>query len=325
MMSFEAPWALLLLLLFPAWWVWGKGSSGFRYSRAGTAEAAGRRVSRWLARLPYVLRGLAVLLLIVALARPRTGVSTVEVEAEGIAIALVVDVSSSMLALDMQPLDRLEVAKRTVLEFVDGRQFDRIALVAFAGEALTQVPVTIDYDVLKGAIERLNVGLLEDGTAIGTALATATNRLRRTPGSSRVAILLTDGENNRGEVDPITAARAAATYGVKTYTIGVGREGVAPVPIGRGPFGTEYANMPVRIDEDLLRRIAEITGGRYFRATNAQALDEIYGQIDELETTPVEVRRYVAYAERYRPFLILAALILLTEWALRTRRYPLYV
>lgn len=324
MLTFHSPWALLLLLVFPVWWLWRRKPGGFRYSRASTAAQASRTVSRWLARLPYVLRGLAVLCLIVALARPRTGVATVEVEAEGIAIALVVDVSSSMLALDMQPLDRLEVAKQTVLEFVDGRQYDRIALVAFAGEALTQVPVTIDYDVLKGAVERLNVGMLEDGTAIGTALATATNRLRRTPGSSRVAILLTDGENNRGEVDPVTAARAAATYGVKTYTIGVGREGVAPVPIGRGPFGTEYANMPVRIDEDLLRKIAEITGGRYFRATNAETLDEIYSQIDELEKTPVNVRRYIAFAERYRPFVLLAGLLLLTEWGFRVRRYPLY-
>jgi Ca-activated chloride channel family protein len=324
--SFHSPWAFLLLLALPLWWFWRRGPTGFRYSRATTAAQASRRIGRWLGQLPYVIRGLAVVCLIVALARPRTGVSTVEVDAEGIAIALVVDISSSMLALDMQPLDRLEVAKRTVRDFVDGRQqYDRIALIAFAGEALTQVPVTIDYDVLRSAIESLEVGQLEDGTAIGTALATAANRLRRTPGESKVTILLTDGENNRGEVDPVTAARAAATFGIKTYTVGVGREGVAPVPIGRGPFGTEYANMPVRLDEDLLRRIAEITGGRYFRATNAEALNEIYEQIDELEKTPVSVRRYVDFAERYRPFVLLAGLLLLVEWGVRARRYPLYV
>lgn len=266
-----------------------------------------------------------MLALVIALARPRTGEATVEVEAEGIAIALVVDVSSSMLALDMQPNDRLTVAKSTVLEFVRNRKYDRIALVAFAGEALTQVPVTIDYPILEDAIQNLDVNMLEDGTAIGTALATATNRLRRTPGASKVVILLTDGENNQGEVDPVTAARAAAAYDIKTYTVGVGSEGVAPVPIGRGPFGTEYANMPVRLDEELLRRIASITGGQYFRATNARALDEIYRQIDELEKTPVNVRSYVEFSERYRPFVILAALLLLAEWTLRTRRYPLYV
>lgn len=324
-MTLYAPWALVLVLIFPLWWIWRRGKAGFRYSRGEVAVRAGRKMSRGLARVPYWLRGLGILCLIIALARPRTGVATEEVEAEGIAIALVVDISSSMLALDMQPLDRLAVAKQTVLEFVRNRQFDRLALVAFSGEALTQVPLTIDYDVLNAAIQNLEVGLLEDGTAIGTALATATNRLRRAPGESKVAILLTDGENNRGEVDPITAAKAAAAYGVKTYTIGVGSEGVAPVPIGRGPFGIEYANMPVRLDEDLLRRIANITGGRYFRATNAQALEEIYRQIDELEKTAVNVRRFVAFTERYRPFVLIACLLILAEWALRARRYALYV
>ncbi len=323
-MSFETPWALALLIVFPIWWLRGKRLGGFKYSRGVVAAEAARRRSRWMAALPAVLRGFTILLLIIALARPRTGVTAEEVEAEGIAIALVVDVSSSMLALDLQPLDRLEVAKRTVLQFVKGREFDRIALVAFAGEALTQVPVTIDYQVLERAVNELRADMLEDGTAIGTALATATNRLRRTPGESKVVILLTDGENNRGEVDPITAARAAAAYGIRTYTIGVGSEGVAPVPIGPGPLGTEYANMRVRLDEDLLRRIAAITGGQYFRATNARALEEIYQQIDELEKTPVNVRRYVEFSERFRPFVVLAGLLLLGEWLLRARRYPLY-
>ncbi len=323
-MSFETPWVLALLIIFPLWWLSRRERGGFRYSRGGVAGEAERKRSRWLAGLPSLLRGLAILLLIVALARPRTGVTTEEFEAEGIAIALVVDVSSSMLALDLQPLDRLEVAKRTVLQFVKNRQYDRIALVAFAGEALTQVPVTIDYEILEGAIANLRADMLEDGTAIGTALATAANRLRRTPGDSKVVILLTDGENNRGEVDPITAARAAAAYGIRTYTIGVGSEGVAPVPIGPGPLGTEYANMRVRLDEDLLRRIASITGAQYFRATNARALEEIYRQIDELEKTPVNVRRYVEFSERFRPFVVLALLLVLAEWGFRARRFPLY-
>lgn len=323
-MIFESPWAFVLLIVFPVWWIWSRDRKGFRFSRGELAKRAGRRSRQWLAALPSALRGLAVLALIAALARPQTGVTTEEVEAEGIAIVLVVDISSSMLALDMQPLDRLEVAKRTVLEFVRNRKYDRIALVAFAGEAVTQVPVTIDYDILERAIRDLRVDLLEDGTAIGTALATAANRLRRAPGSSKVVILLTDGENNRGEVDPVTAARAAAAYDIKTYTVGVGSEGVAPVPIGPGPTGTEYANMRVRLDEDLLRRIASITGGQYFRATNTRALEGIYRQIDELEKTPVNVRRYVEFSDHFRPFLLVAALLLLTEWGFRARRYPLY-
>jgi Ca-activated chloride channel family protein len=323
--TFEAPWAFVLLVVFPIWWLWRRERGGFRYSRGEIATRAGRELGRWMALVPPLLRGLAVLSLIVALARPQTGVTTEEVEAEGIAIALVMDISSSMLALDMQPLDRLEVAKRTVLDFVKNRKYDRIALIVFAGEALTQVPVTIDYAVLDRAIQDLNVDLLEDGTAIGTALATAANRLRRTPGSSRVVILLTDGENNRGEVDPITAARAAAAYGIRIYTVGVGSEGVAPVPIGPGPLGTEYATMRVHLDEDLLRQIAAITGGQYFRATNARALEEIYRQIDELEKTPVYIRRYIEFSEHFRPFILLAAVLVIAEWVFRVRRYPLYV
>jgi Ca-activated chloride channel family protein len=323
--TFETPWAFVLLIVFPIWWLWRRERGGFRFSRGEIAAHAGRGISRWTALVPPLLRGLAVLSLIVALARPQTGVTTEEVEAEGIAIALVMDISSSMLALDMQPLDRLEVAKHTVLEFVRNREYDRIALIVFAGEALTQVPVTIDYQILERAIQDLRVDLLEDGTAIGTALATAANRLRRTPGSSRVVILLTDGENNRGEVDPVTAARAAAAYGIRTYTVGVGSEGVAPVPIGPGPLGTEYANMRVHLDEDLLRQIAAITGGQYFRATNARALEEIYRQIDELEKTPVYIRRYMEFSEHFRPFILLSVVFVIAEWVFRVRRHPLYV
>ncbi len=323
-MNFENPWAFALLLAFPLWWLWRKERGGFRYSRGEVAARAGRGINKWIASTPPLLRSLAVLCLVFALARPQTGVTTEEVEAEGIAIALVMDLSSSMLALDMQPLDRLEVAKRTVLEFVKNRKYDRIALIIFAGEALTAVPVTIDYRVLEQAIQNLRVDMLEDGTAIGTALATAANRLRRTPGSSKVVILLTDGENNRGEVDPLTAARAAAAYDIRTYTVGVGSEGVAPVPIGPGPLGTEYANMRVHLDEDLLRRIASITGGQYFRATNARALEEIYHQIDELEKTPVYVKSYIEFSEHFRPFVLLAVVCVIAEWIFRVRRHPLY-
>lgn len=322
--GFQHPWVLLLLLGLPAFRVWAgrRRPPALTWSRAGTLAPLAGRGSRWLGALPGWLRALAAAALIVAMAGPRTGTSAMDVQAEGIAIVLTVDVSSSMLAEDFAPDNRLEVARRKVADFVRGRSYDRIGMVAFAGEALTQVPITIDYGVLFRALEELEVGMLEDGTAIGTALATAANRLRRVPGESKVVILMTDGENNRGEIDPLTAAQAADAYGIKVYTIGVGSEGVAPMPIGRTVFGQyQYANVEVHIDEALLRQIADITGGRYFRATNAEALDSIYHQIDRLERTEVEVRRWVDYTPRYLPFLLLGIMLLAAEWTLRASRW----
>src|SRR5205823_10915019 len=184
---------------------------------------------------------------------------------------------------DFQPNNRIEVARQKVKQFVAMRTSDRIGVVAFSGEALTQVPLTTDYPVVMAAVDNLQPGQLEDGTAIGTAIATAANRLRDAPGRSRVIVLLTDGENNRGAIDPRTAAKAAAVFGIKIYTIGVGSEGMAPVPVGRGLFGLRYENRPVRIDEPLLTDVATSTGGRYFRARDAAALQRIYEQIDQLE------------------------------------------
>ena len=323
-MSLATPWALLLLLVLPLWAWWQRRQrAGFRHPRVGLVEQIQRAPRRWVGRLPYLLRGALLAALVLAVARPRTGTTVVETESEGIAIVLAVDISSSMLALDMTPRDRLEAAKETVGEFVRARPYDRLGLVAFAGEALTQVPVTVDHGVVRQAVANLQVGQLEDGTAIGTAIATAANRLRHAPGESKVIVLLTDGENNRGEIDPLTAAQAAAAYGVRIYTIGVGRDGVAPVPVARGPFGFEYANMPVRIDETLLRRVAETTGGQYFRATNAQALSDIYERIDVLERTPVSVRRTVEYSDYGKWWLALAVGLLLAEWLVRARRHSL--
>jgi Ca-activated chloride channel homolog len=321
--GFAHPWVLILLLAIPAWAWWTRAAppAALTFSRAAVLRGLSPRRARLLARLPGWLRTLAVVALIVAVATPRTGASMVDMDAEGIAIALVVDISSSMLAEDIEP-NRLERAKQTVAEFVRGREYDRIGLVAFAGEALTQVPITVDYLVIYQALDQLRApGMLEDGTAIGTAIATAANRLRRAPGQSRVMILMTDGENNRGEIDPVTAARAAAAFDIKVYTIGVGSDGVAPIPIARGPFGVQYANLPVHIDEDLLREISSITGGQYFRATNEAALDSIYERIDELERTTVEVRRYVNYTPHYLPLIALALLAVLAEWSLRASRW----
>ncbi len=323
--GFAHPWVLLLLLLAPAYIFTQRGRTrAFIFSRAAAAGALGGRAGRPLARLPGWLRTAAYIALVIAVASPRTGAAAVNIDAEGIAIVIVIDVSSSMLAEDFKPDNRLEVAKHKVATFISGRQYDRIGIVAFAGEALTQVPLTVDYDVLFQAVDQLQIehGGLGEGTAIGTAIATAANRLRRVPGKSHVMILMTDGENNRGDIDPLTAARAAAAYGVKIYTIGVGTEGMAPVPLGRGgKYGSQYVMSPVHIDEALLGEIATLSGGQYFRATHAEALDSIYGRIDKLEKSTVDVTRYVNYTPRYLPFLAVAMIALLGEWLLLSSRF----
>lgn len=323
--GFANPWALLLLPALAAylWVTRGRGMRALAHSRAGAlGRIAGSRAAR-VARLPGWLRVTALVAGVIALAAPRTGASVVDIDAEGIAIVMVIDISSSMLAEDFAPKNRLMVAREKVAQFIRGRSYDRIGLVAFAGEALTQVPITIDYVVIERALDQLQAGggLLEDGTAIGTAIATAANRLRRAPGESRVMIVMTDGENNRGEIDPVTAARAAAAYGIKIYTIGVGTEGIAPIPVTRGPFGIQYVRMAVHIDETLLREIADLSGGQYFRATNEAALDSIYHRIDELEKTTVDVKRYVEYTAYYLPMLVLTVLALMAEWGLRASRW----
>lgn len=321
--GFQYPWVLLLLVALILWHLVRRARRGsILFSRASAMVGVAGWAPRWLARLPDWLRTATLAVLIVALAGPRTGASIMTSDAEGIAIVLAVDISSSMLAEDFHPQNRLTVAREQAARFIRGRQHDRIGLVAFAGEAVTLAPLTVDYPVLFRATEQLEIGLVEDGTAIGTAIATAANRLRRAPGESRVMILLTDGENNRGEIDPITAARAAAAYDIRIHTIAVGTEGVAPIPIGRGLLGGyQYANLPVSIDEELLQEIADLTGGLYFRATDEAALSRVYRDIDELETTAVEVRTYTRYTPHHRPLLLLAALLLVGEWGLLASRW----
>jgi Ca-activated chloride channel homolog len=321
--GFQYPWALLLLLLVPLWYLRRRASRRtILFSRAGAAAGSAAWTTRWLAVLPEWARVAALAVLIIALAGPRTGASTTTTDAEGIAIVLVVDISSSMLAEDFHPHNRLAVARDQVARFIRGRNYDRIGMVAFAGQALTLVPLTIDYPVLFRAVDQLQIGMVEDGTAIGTAIATAANRLRRAPGDSRVMILLTDGENNRGEIDPLTAARAAAAYDIRIHTIAVGTDGVAPIPIARGILGGyQYANLPVSIDEELLQEIADLTGGSYFRATDEAALDQVYREIDELEKTVVEVSTYTRYTPHHRPLLLFAALLLIGEWGLLGSRW----
>ena len=323
LLDFATPWAFLALLPVALWLLWRRRRRppALLHARADVL-AAGPRRGRWAARATLVLRLIAIFAAVTALARPRTGARAETVRGDGISIVIALDLSSSMLAEDFTP-NRLEVAKATAKEFISGREVDEVGLVAFAGEALTQVPLTLDYPVLLAAVDNLQPGQLEDGTAIGTGLITATNRLRGARGRSRVIVLLTDGENNRGTIDPRTAAQAAAALGTRVYTIGVGSEGVAPMPVGRGVFGLRYENRPVRIDEVLLEDVARQTGGRYFRARDAQALRRIYEQIDQLERTPIRATRYVRFTEIYLWPLALATVALMLELLLLWRRGPL--
>jgi Ca-activated chloride channel homolog len=312
-MSFTRPWLLLLLFGLAVWW-WRRRRAetpAARYSDVTIPAAVSAR--RWWVAVPPILRAISLAALIVAAAGLRIGGDTIELKQEGIAIVITIDISSSMLAEDFAPSNRLVVAQRQAVAFIRGRSADRIGLVAFAGEALTQVPVTLDYAVVEKAVMDLRIGSLEDGTAIGSGLATAVNRLRRAPDKSKVVLLLTDGENNKGLIDPRTAAATAAAYGIRVYTIGVGTIGEAPIPTGRGLGGFRYELLPVRIDEPLLKEIAAKTGGRYFRARDSEALSRIFRQIDQLEKTPIEVTRYTKYEEATRPLVLLGLAALALE------------
>ncbi|MEP7381688.1 MAG: VWA domain-containing protein [Gemmatimonadota bacterium] len=323
-LQFHAPWVLLALVLLPLWWWWRRRRQppAIIYSRVGLL-AEGPRSGSWISRALITLRSAALVALVIALARPRIAGRSEQSNSEGINIVIAFDISSSMLAEDFQPQNRLEVARDKVKQFVNLRGSDRIGIVAFSGEALTQVPLTTDYPVVLAAIDNLQPGQLEDGTAIGTAIATAANRLRTAPGRSRVIVLLTDGVNNRGTIDPRTAAQAASAFGVKIYAIGVGTEGMAPVPVGRGVFGLRYENRPVEIDDALLTEVAQKTGGRYFRARDAAALQRITEEIDRLERTPVRTRVYTQFTELFRWPLTLAVLALLLELSLTAWRGPI--
>ena len=301
-MSFARPIVLLALLALPLWWWLRKRRLGRLpgTSSSDVRPASGTAERLWIARLPVTLRSACVAAWNIGAAGPRVGAARAEVRSEGISIVMCVDVSSSMLSEDFAPSNRIDVAKQTAIDFVRARGSDRIGVVAFAAQALTQVPITTDYAVLEQAIRGLRIGMLEDGTAIGTAVATAANRLRRAPGKTKVIILLTDGVNNRGTVNPRTAAQAAATFGIRIYTIGVGTQGEAPVPTGVGPEGLRYESLPVEIDERLLTEMAAMTGGRYFRATDTESLKHIFAEINQLEKTTVQRVIYHRFDEAYR-------------------------
>lgn len=272
--------------------------------------------SKWRAILP-ALRAFAFVLMVIALARPQLTLKEERINADSIDIMMVMDLSSSMLAQDFQP-DRLEVSKELAIEFVDKRPYDRIGLTVFAGEAFTQCPLTTDNRVVKEFLANLQCGILEDGTAIGMGLATAVNRMKDSPSKSKVAILLTDGVNNAGYVKPITAAEIGREFNIKVYTIGVGTTGDALTPVSRRSDGRYIFGLArVEIDEPLMQQIAEMTGGRYYRATSAEGLEQIYDQIDQLEKTKVEVTSIKRYSEEFYRFAGIALLLLILEFILR--------
>ncbi len=272
--------------------------------------------SQWRKVLP-ILRMLAFATLVIALARPQLMLKEERINADSIDIMMVMDLSSSMLAQDFPP-DRLEVSKTLAAEFVDKRPYDRIGLTVFAGEAFTQCPLTTDHRVVKEFLASLECGFLEDGTAIGMGLATAVNRMKDSLSKSKVAILLTDGVNNSGYVKPLTAAEIAKEFGVKVYTIGIGTTGDALTPVSRRSDGRYIFGLArVEIDEELMQQIAEMTGGRYYRATSAEGLEQIYDEIDQLEKTKVEVTTIKRYSEEFYWFAGLAFVFLVLEFVFR--------
>lgn len=308
-MSWANPqWLWLLLLLIPiiGYQVWKFGTNqnpSLTFSdTSGLKNLPGnwRSYGVWLS--PF-LQCMAFALVVIAIARPQYKNTTVERNAEGIDIVLTLDISTSMKAEDLKP-NRLEAAKNVADNFISKRISDRIGLVLFARKSFTMVPPTLDYDLLKRLLTDVEMGVVEDGTAIGMGIATAVNRLKESEAKSKVIILLTDGQNNSGEIDPVTAADLAVSYGIKIYTIGAGTRGTAPYPVKDPIFGDRYQNIKVDIDEEMLTQIANMTGGAYFRATDTERLKEIYAQIDELERTKIEEVIYTDYQDLYPRFLL---------------------
>lgn len=321
-MHFASPNILFVLLLiipmvgYYIYRTW-RGGATLTISTIDGVRRAPRTIRYYLRHLPIVLRTMAFAAMVIALARPQIVETSKNATSEGIDIVLALDISGSMLARDFEP-DRITAAKQVATSFINDRYGDRIALVAFAGETFTLSPLTTDQGALQTLIAPLRSGIVEDGTAIGNGLATALNRLRESDAKSKVIILLTDGVNNRGEMAPLTAATIAKDMGVKVYTIGVGTEGTAPYP-RVDPFGNivDYVQAKVEIDEDVLRSIAESTGGEYFRATNNDKLEAIYEQINTMEKSTVEIAERTLYHEKFLLWVIAALSLLIAEFLVK--------
>lgn len=318
MFRFANPEFLFLLIVVPILVYWyikrhRHSSATIRYSNLNIIKNIKSTRSKVARHSLFVFRILALMALIIAFARPQSGQTEQKVTTEGIDILLAMDVSTSMLAEDFKPKNRLEAAKVVAADFIKGRQNDRIGLVVFAGQSFTQCPLTLDYGVLLRFMEEIESGMIEDGTAIGMAIATCVNRLRDSTAESKVVILLTDGQNNRGELDPATAAKVAEAFNIRIYTIGAGKKGDALYPVDDPIFGRRYVPMKVEIDEELLQRVAQVTGGRYFRATDRTSLERIYDEIGELEKTKIEVTEYTRYKELFVNLLYAAFGLVLLE------------
>lgn len=316
MIRFHTPEFFVLLLLIPALYFLARfrKKSAIRFPSLALIRqfnnGQGSFLMRWI--VP-AMRYLAVTLIVIALARPQGVEAEHEFETKGIDIVLSLDISGSMLAEDFKPVNRLAVAKEEAKKFIKSRENDRIGLVVFARKGYTQCPLTLDYEVLTQLLDEIEIGLIKDGTAIGLGIGTAVNRLRETQAKSKVIILLTDGENNAGNVDPITAAELAKSFGIRIYTICIGRGGLVPFPVEDPIFGKRYVQAEVKIDEKTLKRIADITDGRFFKAGDPEALAQAYKQINELEKSEVKVKEYSSYHEFYHLFLIPGVIILLLE------------
>lgn len=306
---FAWPEFLYLLLLIPmlaAHYVFKhrKASPDIKYVHSAFIKNARKSIRMHLMHLPFILRMFAIILLILVLARPQSTSGSRDVSIEGIDIMIALDISGSMLAEDFRP-NRMEAAKQTALEFIEMRPNDRIGMTVFSGQSFTLVPLTTDHAMLKDLAGRVTTGMVEDGTAIGDGLATTINRLRDSDAISRVIILLTDGINNAGVIDPLTAAEIAALFDIRVYTIGVGSSGPVPYP-SRGPFGIQYRDVEIPVDEALLQEIADMTGGQYYWADNQDALQNVYHEIDRLERTKIDVTEFTRYHDEFLPLLLLA-------------------
>ncbi len=309
----------LLLLLIPliVWYIMRLSKTQATFKLASTQAFKGMKpgVRVYMRHLPFVLRLMSVTFVIIVIARPQAIDSWEESETQGIDIVMTLDVSGSMLSQDLQP-NRLEAAKKVAAEFITDRQNDNIGLVIFAGESFTQSPLTTDHTVLLNLLNKIDFGLIEDGTAIGLGLANAVNRLKDSESDSRVVILLTDGTNNRGQIAPLTAADLARSYGIRVYTVGVGTKGMAPTPV-QTPFGIRMQNMPVDIDEKTLTEIASMTGGKYFRAEDTEGLRKVYDEIDEMEKYLINVQNVTRRQELFHWFAFGALALVLIELLLR--------
>lgn len=319
-LEFASPVFFYFLILIPvmiAWYISRHSRRNTELQLSATSVFEGDRKS-WkpaFYHTLFALRVLAVAALIVALARPQSSSSQQNITIEGIDIVMAQDVSSSMLAEDLKP-NRLEAAKTVAGDFIEQRPNDRVGLVIFSGESFTQVPLTTDHAVVHNLFKDVKSGMIEDGTAIGDGMATAINRLKDSKAISKVIILLTDGVNNAGNLDPVSAAEIAKLYGIRIYTIGVGSLGTAPYPV-QTAFGRQYQTVDVEIDEELLKQVAEMTEGRYFRATSNQKLVEIYDEIDQLEKSKIDVTSFTTEDEEFLPWALLALVLLLTEFLFR--------